>query len=175
MAVEKESIAIAVVGRSRGLRGEVRLTAFGTTLSRLKLPVSLLVGPSPERTEALTLVAMTPTKGGWFATFERIGDREAAERLLNLTAYLPRDRLPPLPAGEHYHWELEGLRVVTHDGERMLGTVSQVHNYPTVDAVEVVSEDRPQWVLPLREETVAAIDVAGGVIRVREEALTELF
>ena len=53
---------------------------------------------------------------GMVAHFEGCDDRELAKQYCGADIAVPRDRLPELPDGEFYWFELEGLTVVNLDG-----------------------------------------------------------
>jgi len=167
-------IAIATIGKAHGLRGECRIYAIGRTLSGLRTPSRVLVGREGDRLEPVVIKKVRHTPSGSICTFEGIHDREGIERLRNLTVFVERSELPPLEKGEYYHFELEGLGVVAVGRDEELGTVKEVHNYPTVDALEVERADGETWLLPLRKETVSSIDTNEGVIRVWPDAIEEL-
>ncbi len=85
----------------------------------------------------LEIEAMRPAKNHFVARLSGIRDRAAAERLVNVKLYVPRDRLPePVEDDEFYHADLIGLTVVDRAGER-LGTVVAIHNFGAGDLIEV--------------------------------------
>ena len=94
-----------------------------------------------------------------------IGDRDAAERLTNLTLFVPRERLPQiLEADEFYHADLVGLAVVDPAGEK-LGTVVAIHNFGAGDLIEVRADGGGDTELvPFDETSVPSIDIAAGKI-----------
>ncbi len=169
-----EPIAIATIGKARGLKGECRIYPLGRTLATLDVPHRVMVGREGERLEPAAITALWDTPAGMVCSFEGVGDREGAERLRNLTVFVRQSELPPLEQGEYYHFELTGLRVMAVGQDDVLGTVKEVHNYPTVDALEVESKGGETWLLPLRKETVSTIDTQAGVVRVYADALEEL-
>lgn len=77
------------------------------------------------------------------------------ERGAELT--VPRSALPPLGEGAYYVFELVGLEVVDEDGTR-LGRVADVEPGLANDAIELDSG----LLLPLVEDCVREVDVAGG-------------
>lgn len=50
------------------------------------------------------------------ASIEGIDDRDQARTVIGAEIGVPRDRLPPLSAGEYYWHDLIGLNVVTREG-----------------------------------------------------------
>ncbi len=169
----REPVAIGIIGRPRGIRGECRATAFGRTLELLTLPCTVGVGrpDGPRREMLLREVRKAPH--GLICRFDGIDSRDAAETLRNRQILIDRADLPALEQGEYYHFELENLRVIDERGNA-LGAVIRVHNYPTVDALEVRRDSGGTFILPMRDETIESIEPSGGLIRVHAEALEEL-
>ncbi|MBD3242493.1 MAG: 16S rRNA processing protein RimM [Chitinivibrionales bacterium] len=169
----REPVALGVIGRPRGIRGECRVTAFGRTLECLPLPLTVAVGPGNGPWRELELREVRQSPHGFTCRFGGIEDRDAAESLRNQLISVDRADLPELEQGEYYHFELEGLQVVDEHGAP-LGTVVRVHNYPTVDALEVRREKGGTFILPMRDEIVETIEPSAGQVRVRAGALEEL-
>lgn len=72
-----------------------------------------------------------------------------------------RDQLPPTGADEWYAFELVGLEVV-EEGGRVLGTVRSVTPGVANDVLELGGD----ILLPMVEDCIRSIDVAGGRIEV---------
>ena len=108
---------------------------------------------------------MRPAKDHFVARLSGVRDRAAAERLVNVKLYVPRDRLPePVEDDEFYHADLIGLTVVDRAGER-LGTVVAIHNFGAGDLIEVQPDAGGKTELVRFDDThVLAVDVAAGKI-----------
>lgn len=105
---------------------------------------------------------------GVIAKLVGIDDRDVAATLIQADIAIRRDELPPLPDGEYYWADLEGLRVVTLDGVE-LGEVS--HLFDTgANEVLVVQGDRERLIpFTIGEEegyAVKRVDLDEGLIEV---------
>ncbi|MCP5142064.1 MAG: ribosome maturation factor RimM [Gammaproteobacteria bacterium] len=105
---------------------------------------------------------------GVIAKLVGIDDRDVAATLIQADIAIRRDELPPLPEGEYYWADLEGLRVVTLDGVE-LGEVS--HLFDTgANEVLVVQGDRERLIpFTIGEEegyAVKRVDLDEGLIEV---------
>lgn len=154
-------ICLGQIGAAHGVRGEVRLHSFTSD-------PGAIAGYGPLQTEdgrVFEIEALRPAKNHFVARLSGVHDRSAAERLVNVKLYMPRERLPkPEHANEFYHADLIGLAVVDRAGER-LGTVVAIHNFGAGDLIEVRQADgEPTQMLPFNEATVPLVDVAGGRI-----------
>ena len=150
-------IAVGTIGKAVGLKGECRIVPFGGTLERIKLPVSLKAGcKEPEMTVVLKALIKQPK--GYKAFFGGHESRESVERIKNHTLFIEKDRLPFSGSNEFYHFELEGMDVISEGLNETIGSVIHVHNYPTVDALEVRKNDGRTIIIPLTEQVIKRID-----------------
>ncbi len=177
MASEKnhseELIAIAAIGKPVGLKGWCRLFPHGETLSSLKLPFKLdAVGDLGS--EQVELVSLHKDPKGYRGRFEGYGSRDEVDVLKNLQLKIPRSDLPEKGNDEFYHFELEGMKVFSDKNGEEIGVVIKVHNYPTVDALEVKRDSGYQFVLPMTKEIVKIIDRETGIITADGSAIEEL-
>jgi 16S rRNA processing protein RimM len=160
-------VCLGQIGAAHGVRGEVRLHSFTAD------PAAIATyGPlESEDGRVFEIESLRPAKDHFVATFSGVGDRTAAERLVNVKLYVPRNRLPePEEPDEFYHADLIGLAVVTRDGQQR-GTVIAVHNFGAGDLIEVRPDtgDKTE-LLPFDAIHVPAVDLAGGKIVIEPPA-----
>jgi 16S rRNA processing protein RimM len=171
-AAGSEPIAIGVIGRARGLRGECHVTPLGGTLEGLQCPARVQVGREAEQPRPLTLRSVAWASRGLVCSFEGVADRDAAEGLRHHTIYVDRSELPAPGEGRYYEFELVGLEV--RDGERVVGVVKQVHSYPTMGALEVQWHDGRTVQVPMTADVVKRVAVDEGWIAIDGAALSGL-
>ncbi|MDX1635991.1 MAG: ribosome maturation factor RimM [Marinobacter sp.] len=99
-----------------------------------------------------------------------IDDRDLAMTYCGADLVVPTSDLPPLPEGEYYWHQLEGLVVESVDGEN-LGRVSHLietgsNDVLVVQATESSIDQRERLIPYLPGQVVTSVDLAGGVIRV---------
>jgi 16S rRNA processing protein RimM len=167
-------IAIGVIRRPKGLQGDCYVNAFGTTLPSLKPPVTLVAGPDSARTQQLVLCSLRVSPQGYLCRFEGRQNMDSAGDLRGFYLFCSRDMLPKLPGGKHYHFELEGLTVVTDGTGQTVGTVISVQSFPTADALEVRKDDGSTILVSMTAGVIQAVDVQEGVIRVSGSAIEEI-
>lgn len=93
-----------------------------------------------------------------------IEDRDQAAGLIDCDIAIDRDQLPPLPPGEYYWTDLEGLRVVTLEGTE-LGRVS--HLFATgANDVMVVTGERERLLPFVQPDIIRRVDPEQGLIEV---------
>jgi len=152
-------ICLGQIGAAHGLRGEVRLRSFTAE-------PEAIAGYGPLETEdgrIFEIESLRPAKDHFVATFVGIRGRNAAETLVNIKLYVPRERLPePDADDEFYHADLVGLAVVDRAGLE-IGSVVAVHNFGAGDLIELRLNtcDKTELV-PFDDATVPEIDLAAG-------------
>jgi len=160
----QELIALGVVVKPHGIKGEVRVHLFNPD-STLLQSYSEVMLRSPEG--EVTVVSVSSFgRGKDYIRFQIDGSdsREVAESLRGHELCLPREALPDLAEGEHYLVDLEGLEVRGEGGEPY-GQVERVVTLPTVDCLRVPC-DGGYVEIPIMDRYVTNIDYERGVIEV---------
>ncbi len=162
-------VALGVVGKARGLRGDLWFRAYNIATEALVrgAVVRLVLRDGSKR--SLTVDELSGQGAGLVVRFESVSDRDAAEALTGATLELQRKDFPPLEEGEYYHCDLPGMRVVDEAGA-LVGTAVRVEAYPTVDAL-VVATDGGELELPITGDVFTRFDVTGREAVVRRDAL----
>ncbi|WP_372972308.1 ribosome maturation factor RimM [Marinobacter sp.] len=93
-----------------------------------------------------------------------IDDRDLAQTYGGAEIRVPLSELPPLPEGEYYWHQLEGLSVVTTEGER-LGRVHHLMETGANDVLVVRADDasidqRERLIPYLPDQVVTEVDLA---------------
>ena len=155
------NILMGVVGRPHGVRGLLRVNSFTADPADLARYNPLL----DERGHAWTLT----WKGVGLAELrdaqgQAVADRNAAEKLVNLRLYTPRERLPDTGPDDYYIADLVGLLAVAEDGAE-LGRVAAVHDYGAGCSLEI-AEGARNLIVPFTRAAVPVVDVPGGQITI---------
>ena len=155
-----------VVGRLRrphGIRGEITMEVVTDFPERLRPRVTVYVG---DERRPLKIRSRRSHQQALLVAFQDIDTPAAAGELKNQLVYVRAADRPPLPAGEFYHHEILGLRVVT-DEDRFLGILTQILDTAGANDVYVVRpESGPEILLPAIEPVILNIDLDRGEIRV---------
>jgi len=101
---------------------------------------------------------------GVIARLEGCEDRDAAQALMGCEIGIDRDQLPAPEPGEYYWSDLQGLQVVTLDGEP-LGTVDYLMETGANDVL-VVKGERERLIPFVSGQVVVEVDQEKGEIRV---------
>jgi 16S rRNA processing protein RimM len=162
--VSAERVRVGRILKAHGIRGEVVVAATGSDPQRLASGRSVYLESAGEA--SLRVASARWADRGWLVRFEGYDDRNAAEELAGNWLYQEQAALPPLPEGEYYRFELEGLLVIGAGGEE-LGRVEQVLDSPGADIYEVRGPGGT-WLIPGRREFVEWIDLQRGEIRLTD-------
>jgi 16S rRNA processing protein RimM len=90
-----------------------------------------------------------------------------AAALRDYEVLIPRRWFPPLPAGEYYWFEIEGLAVYASDG-RYVGTVAEII-YTGSNDVYVVRDGGREVLVPALKDVVRSIDLERGEVLLSPE------
>jgi 16S rRNA processing protein RimM len=162
-------VALGVITGTHGLRGGLKVKQHNPDSDLLfGLPeIGLRLG---DELRVETLSDVRATGKGLLLQLEGVLSIEQAEQLRGAELCLPREWLPPLAPGEFYHVDLEGLAVVTPDGESV-GRAERVQEYPAASVLRVRGAEGV-WEVPLREPYLVEVDLAQG--RVVVDSLADL-
>jgi 16S rRNA processing protein RimM len=169
-AAAERLVRIGRVSGAFGVRGEVRIKAYGEDpLALLRYQVMRRADGSP----ALTLVSGRAAKGELIAAAKELAFKEAADALRGLELYVERAVLPPPDEDEFYLVDLIGLRAETAQGA-FLGMVKAVHNFGAGDILEIdQGQDAPALLVPFTREAVPEVRLAEGRLLVDPPATAE--
>ncbi|MBX6422361.1 ribosome maturation factor RimM [Thermosulfurimonas sp. F29] len=159
-------MSVGRITRPHGLKGELRVQSFLSDRSLLKdIPVFYL--GREESAESLRPTGVREAPGGrdLLFRFEGVEDLEAAEELRGRVLYAELADFPEPEEGEYYYFQLEGLLVKDEKGER-LGRVKGVMPVGPYDLLEVETENRKTFYLPMVEGIVLEINLSEGYILV---------
>jgi 16S rRNA processing protein RimM len=154
-------LTVARIGRAHGLRGEVALDVR-TDAPEQRLAAGAVLTTQPASAGPLTLVRTRVQQGRWYATFEQVADRTAAEGLrgVELVVQVDADAEDDEEDAWYPH-ELAGLRAEHIDG-RVLGEVVGLEHAPAHDLLVIRETGGARTPVPFVRAIVPVVDVAGG-------------
>jgi len=148
-------ILLGVVIGAQGLKGEVKVKTFTQNPGQLGA-----YGPlhAKDGRKFAIRVLRTARADIVVARIEGVGDRNAAEALKGVELFVDRGALPPPEADEFYHADIIGLSVFDAE-DRLLGTVSGLHNFGAGDVIAIAQADGNDLLLPFTRDVVAVVDL----------------
>jgi 16S rRNA processing protein RimM len=112
----------------------------------------------------LTVLESRPHGRNWWVRFKGMTDREEAQILAGTLLSVEASRLPALPEGTYYSYQLMGLRVVDGSGDE-LGSLEEILETGARD-VYVVRGKRGEILLPSIPEVIREVDLESGTMTV---------
>ena len=160
-------VPLAEVARPHGVRGEVRLKLFNKDSDVLLERDEVLVRMRDGAEHEVSVDRARRADEAILLKLYSIDDRDRADELRGALICVQRRDFPPLEDGEFYLCDALGTKVVLEGGPE-LGTVRDIRNYPTVDAIVVRAADGGKdWEVPLVEAFVASFDLEAGLVTLR--------
>jgi 16S rRNA processing protein RimM len=169
-----EPVAVGIVRKPHGIRGQCTVSAFGETLSMLSAPVRIFLGRDAQSARQITVTELRGNPKGFICTFEGYDDMTSAEALRDQILFCARAELPELDNGLHYSFELVGMTVAAFEDGTAIGTVTEVENYTTVDCLEVRRDNGETIIIAMTPGVVKSVDKDSGTISVSRSAIEEL-
>jgi 16S rRNA processing protein RimM len=153
-----EFIAVGRITRTVGLEGFCTIEPLGVTLQALIVPCKIRVGVQENECELLLLEELQSRPKNLVGRFEGLHDKDSADHLRGKNIYVKKSDLPPLDPDEFYHFELIGMEAFTDERSDAIGIVSEVHNFPAADTVEVKPNFGDPFLIPLTGESIVRIE-----------------
>jgi len=160
-------IALGEIVGTHGVKGLLRFHPYSRSSDTLTPHQTVYLTPrarseaDPSGCRSSRLLSSAQPHGrGMLLKFEDVTSIEAAEQFVGAILSVPEAALPAPGPGEVYVYRLEGLDVVTVDGER-LGTIAKVFPTGGNDVLEVRDADR-EYLIPVIADVIRSIDFDNG-------------
>jgi 16S rRNA processing protein RimM len=169
-----ELVAIGIIKKSVGLNGECYVEAFGNILQNIELPAELYIGNLPEDNILAILEKKSFTLKGFKCKFRGYENIDDVQKIKGFYLFYPRNKLPDLPKGKYYLFELTGLKVINKDTGNVIGLVTNAIKFPTIDSLEIEKNDKTKILLPLNKDVINSINLDKGTIEIIGSMLEEI-
>lgn len=153
-----EFITVGRITRTVGLKGFCNIDPLGITLQALIVPCKVRVGAQENECELILLEELQSRSKNFLGRFEGLHDVDSADRLRGKNIYVKKSDLPSLDRDEFYHFELIGMEAFTDERSDAIGIVSEVHNFPAADTLEIKPNYGDPFLIPLTGESIVRIE-----------------
>jgi 16S rRNA processing protein RimM len=152
-------VAIGRFTKPHGLQGELLFLPYVSELALLPELSNreVLLQQTAPPTQVQTIVAFRGTPKRLLVQIAGCKTLTAAEALRGYEVLIPQHWFAPLPEGEYYWFEIEGLQVYSSDG-RALGTIAEII-YTGSNDVYVVKNGAQEILIPALKQVVRSIDL----------------
>ena len=164
---DSEMVAVGLVLRAHGLRGEVLVLPDSENPARFQSGSELFVRDG-SRLRRLEVASSRPHRGRELVQFVDVTDRDRAEALRGALLEAPAETVPAAEEGTFYYFQLVGCRVV----DRALGDLGEVTEVVEDGGGVLLSVARPadgdgsrSVLIPFASQLLPEINVEERLIR----------
>lgn len=150
-----EYLAVGHVLRPHGVKGAL-LIQSDTELIHTVTPGSLVY--LGDTKTPLKVKRINPHRKHFLLIVDEVNSRDEADRYRGAVLNVDFEDAEPLPDGVYYHWQLEGLEVITDDGQR-LGVLEQILITGANDVYVVRDEAGGEILLPAIESVIREVNL----------------
>jgi 16S rRNA processing protein RimM len=158
-------ICLGRITSAHGLKGEVKAQVAVDDLETLET-----VGVIELGAVSYQILTARFQKHSLILNLAEVQTREEAEKLAGEEIWIDSGRLPKLPAGEYYWFEILGLEVFRADTRDYVGRVKAIMPTPAHD-VYIVQEEEAEYLIPAVAEMILSIDPEQGRLLIAPEGL----
>lgn len=163
-----EWVPLAEVARPHGVRGELRLKLYNKDSDILLTLDEVLVRLPEGEEHEVSVDGARRADDAILMKLHSIDNRDRADELRGAVLCAKRGEFPPAADGEFYVCDVIGATVVfveVDGGTRLVGKVTELRSYPSVDALVVAAADGGKdWEIPLVEAFIAEVDAVSGTV-----------
>jgi len=168
-SVPVDPVIVGRITTVHGIKGWVKVHSF-TELTEdiFRYPPWWL--KTPEGWREIEVDQCRATNKGLLVHIAGVDDREVARQYCQLNIVVEKSQFPELKQGEYYWHQLEGLTVITCQGDTRLGVVDSLMETGANDVLVVKGDkeslDREERLIPYTEQFVLRVDLDAGKIDV---------
>ena len=148
-------IRVGKVTRTHGLKGELKFYPTEQNSATVQSGQRICLGEIQLKIESVRGV-----KSPFILKLDGINSIEAAKSFAGHEVKVAREDFEPLPEGEFYRFEIEGLNVFNDTG-KYYGVIEEIVETGSND-VYVVRGEGKEWLIPMIDSVVQTIDLEQG-------------
>jgi 16S rRNA processing protein RimM len=154
-------IALGVIRKAHGLRGEASVEAWTDSLDRFgELSKVILVSPTEDETRELAIESSRAHGDRALVKFVEIGTPEEIQSLRGWTLEIPAEQARSLKANEYFLHDLVGLRLIDTAGTNR-GEIIDAYEGGGGVLLNVRRADGKTYEVPFVTSICTNIDIAG--------------
>ena len=148
-------IRVGKVTRTHGLKGELKFYPTEQNSAAVQSGQRICLGEMQLKIESVRGI-----KSPFILKLDGINSIEDTKSLVGQEVRVARKDFEPLPEGEFYRFEIEGLKVFDDTG-KYYGVVEEIVETGSND-VYVVRGEGKEWLIPMIDSVVQTIDLEQG-------------
>lgn len=170
----EQLIAVGVLSRPHGVKGEIRLACYGDSAWIPLDNVFLQLGETPVK--EVEIISSRIHKKSLLVCFKGFTDRTSVENLRGQTVLIPRNNLPNLEDGQFYLHDLLGFLVLLDETNEQIGKLEHVLFPNGQEVWSIFTFEGKEIFFPAVPEFVSDINFDAKIIKIRPpEGLLDLY
>jgi len=162
MSLNDKLVCVGIISKVHGVRGDVIIKSFTESPEDL-LNYTPIYDRTKNKTFSFKLKRVD--KKGLVVHIKGVDDRNTAETLRQTELYVERGSFKPEEEEEFYFVDLEGLEVISLEGET-LGTVKSVQDLGAGVYLDCINSVDQLFSIPFRKVAVPEVFIDKGFLRV---------
>lgn len=150
-------IAVGRIGKSVGLKGEVKIIPLTADLQRFDALERVLLGTDETSVREYAIARVRFTAGTVIISFQDVATRTEADDLRGNYLFIRPDQSITPPEGSYFVHDIVGMTVVTEEGVAV-GSVKDVQELPAHD-LWVVRTSGGDVLIPAVREIIKTVDI----------------
>jgi 16S rRNA processing protein RimM len=162
-------IALGVIGRPFGIRGELRMKPYNSQTTWFDGAEGAYIQKDGQEPVYYSIVKSRWHKDLLVLTLKDIKDRNESEKLKGAIVLAPEEGLEDLAKDEYYWYQLVGLDVYLEDGNKLGEIIRMEETAPKFGGhdVVVVNTEKGEIFVPATREVVSEIDIGNNKMVVK--------
>ena len=161
-----KKILVGKITKPFGVRGEVKVYCYTDfPKERFRQGSRIYLQENDEQGKEI-VSSRSGSDNFWLLKLEGCQSMDDAEKLRDIELYKDEDDIPPLPKGEYYFRDLEGLSVYSEGV--LKGTVVKVEEGVTSNYLRVRKEDGSESLVPFLPVFIEKVDLEEKKIHIQE-------
>lgn len=164
----KDKIAVAIIGKSHGLKGELKLYPF-TNLPEIieSLDEVFLYNENKKQILVAKILNLRLADGYYIVKLKGVDSVNDAKKFVGTKVYIKKEELPELSEWEYYFFEIVGSSVFDEKG-KFLGVVDEVIQTGSNDVLVINKGKENEQLIPIIYDYILSIDKKNKKIVVKQ-------
>ena len=165
--IRMNELCIGTIVNTHGIRGEVKIRSCSDFDEiRYRKGNAVYIRQNGELRE-LKVRSFRRHKGFSLVAFEGMDSINDVEQFKELDVFVDADERKPLPEGEYYFSDLEGLDVFSEDGNRIGRCISVEPTLGAQNNLRIRTEEKKEFLVPFVPAFVVSVSKESGTITIR--------
>lgn len=156
--MNKKLVAVAVVRKPFGLKGEVKIKPLTDSWNDVLHFTTFLLRDKDNQLKEVHVEAVKLGGGHLILKFKEFSSRNETQKISGSILFVPKDELPEINEPDtYYYFDLIGMEV--YEETEFIGIVGNIHRFGSNETLEIIQKDGPPVLLPFVKEFIRKVDL----------------